>query len=171
MPTTVWICYIDPLAAPREYHGIYIHIGEGSYFKVGGGRDLKSKYIKCKRRDGDVQSRGGENLPTLQRGGGGGGRPLPSLPTPMIHRPTYIHRYVNTLLSVILLHFPRTSEPESEPFSLSLPSLCLPFFHSHPSQCPQPNALCTHTGSPSRASPSGFPLEGFRSPSLASRDA
>ena len=46
---------------PREYHGIYIHIGEGSYFKVeGGGRDLKSKY---------VQSRG-ENLPTLQREGG-----------------------------------------------------------------------------------------------------
>ena len=32
------------LAAPREYHGVYIHIGEGSYFKVG--RDLKSKYIK-----------------------------------------------------------------------------------------------------------------------------
>ena len=29
------------LAATREYHGIYIHIGEGSYFKVGGGGDLK----------------------------------------------------------------------------------------------------------------------------------
>ena len=27
----------------------YLHIGKGSYFK---GRDLKSKYIKCKRRDG-----------------------------------------------------------------------------------------------------------------------
>ena len=31
----------------------------------------------------------------------------------------------------------------------------------HPSQCPQPNAPCTHTGSPSRANTSGFPLGGF----------
>ena len=28
--------YYFVLAATREYHGIYIHIGEGSYFKVGG---------------------------------------------------------------------------------------------------------------------------------------
>ena len=32
-----------------------------------GGRDLKSKYIKCKRRDGDVQRGGGR---TLSREGG-----------------------------------------------------------------------------------------------------
>ena len=29
------------LAAPREYHGIYIHIGEGSYFKVGARFEVK----------------------------------------------------------------------------------------------------------------------------------
>ena len=28
------------LAAPREYHGIHIHIGEGSYFKVWGGGEI-----------------------------------------------------------------------------------------------------------------------------------
>ena len=55
---------------PREYDGIYIHIGDESYFKVEG-RDLKSKYINCKRRDGDVQSRGGGEPPHSGRGGGG----------------------------------------------------------------------------------------------------
>ena len=47
-------------------------IGVGSYFKVGG-RDFKSKYIKCKRRDGDVQSTGGRTSPLSSGGGGGGG--------------------------------------------------------------------------------------------------
>ena len=104
---------------------------------------------------------GGEEPPHSP---GGGSRPLPSFPTPMIHRPIYIHQYVNTLLSisVILVHFPRTSEPANTHAYF----LCV---HSHPSQCPQPNAP-THTGPPSRASPSGFPLGGFRSPSSASRE-
>ena len=55
---------------------------------------------------------GGKNLPTLQRGGAVAPCPLCLRPC-MIHRPTYIHQYVNTLLSVsvILLHFPHTSEP------------------------------------------------------------
>ena len=131
---------------------------------------MKSKYIKCKRRDGDVQSRG-ENLPTLQRGGGGVA-PCPLCLRPcMIHRPTYIHRYVYTLLSVsvILLHFPSTSEPGNTHAYV----LCvLTFLPQSPQSVPpnQPNAP-THTGCPSRASPSGFPLGGFRSPSSASRDA
>ena len=85
---------------------------------------------------------------------------------------TYIHpdRYVNTLLSVsvILVHFPRTSEPANTHAYflcvLYLPSTVTPV--SAPP--PQPNAP-THTGFSSRASPSGFPLGGFCSPSSASR--
>ena len=81
---------IDVLTATREYHGIYIHIGEGSYLKVGGGRDLKSKYIKFKRRDRDVQSRGGEEPPHSPEGGGGAVAPCPLCLCPcMIHRSTY----------------------------------------------------------------------------------
>ena len=52
------------------------------YFKVGGGRDLKSKYIKCKRRDGDVQSRGGAGEPPHSPERGGGSPPA-LLPMPM----------------------------------------------------------------------------------------
>ena len=53
---------------------------------------------------------GGRSSPLSKEGGGGSVAPLPSFPTPMIHRPTYIHLYVHTLLSVsvILLHFPIT---------------------------------------------------------------
>ena len=39
MPSSGWETYIQSSyllgAPPREYHGIYIHIGEESYFKVG----------------------------------------------------------------------------------------------------------------------------------------
>ena len=91
-------------SALAAYHGIYIHIGKGSYIKVGGGRDLESKYIKCKRRDGDVQSRGGTS--PLSRGGRGAVAPCPLCLRPcMLHRPTYTHRYFNTLLSVSVILF------------------------------------------------------------------
>ena len=81
---------------------------------------MKSKYIKCKRRDGHVQSRGAE--PPHSPEGGGAVAPCP-------------------LSSV----------------------------------SPNSRQLFDHSGSgkmqhsPSKASPSGFPLGGFRSPSSASR--
>ena len=70
----------------------------------------------------------------------GGGRSPPACPFSlrpcMIHRPTYIYLYVNTLLSasVILLHFPRTSEPANTHACF----LCvlISSFNSHPSQWP-----------------------------------
>ena len=134
---------------------------------------MKSKYIECKRWDGDVQSGGGaggrERTSPLARAEGAG-RPLPSFPTPMHDTTTYIHTYVNTLLSVsvILLHFTRTSEPVNTHACF----LCvLTFLPQSPQSVPPQHNASTHTGSPSRARPSGFPLGGFCSPSSTSRDA
>ena len=95
----------------REYHGIYIHIGEGSYFKVGGGRDLKSKYIKCKRRGGDVLSRRGTRTSPLSRGGGGAVALCPL-------------SFVSPNSRQLLDHAP--SSQQSEPFGVSPRGLLQP---------------------------------------------
>ena len=124
--------------------------------------------LRC--RKGSLGQNSGEEPPHSPEGGGGvAPRPLCLRPC-MRHRPTYIHVYVNTLLSVsvILVHFPRTSEPANTHAYFLCVLTFLP--QSPPVSAPQPNAP-THTGSPNRASPSGFLLGGFRSPSSASRDA
>ena len=107
---------------------------------------------------------GGGRTSPLSRGGGAVA-PCPLCLRPcMIHRLTYIHRYVNTLLSVsvILLHVPCTSE-SANTYAYFL--RVLTFLPQSPQSVPppQPNTP-THTGSPSRASPSGFPSDVIMTP-------
>ena len=97
----------------------------------------------------------------------GGGRttpPTPPPPPPPGYGPaTYIHRYVNTLLSVsvILLHFPCTSEAANTHAHF----LCVlvPSFHTHPSQCPPTKRPHPHRFS-QQSEPFGVSARGLSQP-------
>ena len=95
---------------------------------------------------------------------GGGGRTTPPTPPPPGYGPaTYIHRYVNTLLSVsvILLHFPCTSEAANTHAHF----LCVlvPSFHTHPSQCPPTKRPHPHRFS-QQSEPFGVSARGLSQP-------
>ena len=99
--------------------------------------------------------------PPHSRGGGVAPCPLCLRPC-MIHRPTYIHRYVNTLLSVsvILLHFPAHLNLQ---IHIHIFFVCLPSFHSHPSQCPSTKRPHPHRFS-QQSEPFGVSARGLSQP-------